>query len=180
MNTLFHSIKHITIMTYLKFNCKLYEQKYGIPMGNPLSWRLACLFLEYLESGPFKYRLPNKTTYFRYVDDILIFLSQNVKIDEIAKKNNVEPSIIIAYERESNNTLPFRDILIIKSTPTPPKRLLHSFLLPLQQKNQNRSHNWLLHESAYNTQSTIPRWRIWVHRTFPQKPKIPKILHIKG
>ena len=43
-------------------------------MGNPLSDVLACLFLEFLESGPFKYRLRINTTYFKYIDDILIFL----------------------------------------------------------------------------------------------------------
>ena len=85
-------------------------------MGNPLSGVLACLFLEFLVSGPFKYRLPSNTTYFRYIDDILIFLFQNIKIEEIAKKlNNVEPTIKFKYEKESNNTIPFLDILIINS-----------------------------------------------------------------
>ena len=55
-------------------------------MGNPLSGFQACLFLEFLESGPFKYRLPTNTTYFRYIDDILILQPQNIKIEEIAKK----------------------------------------------------------------------------------------------
>ena len=109
--------KHITnMMTYFKFNNKFYKQKYGLPMGNPLSKILACLFLEFLDSGPFKYRLPSNTTYFRYIDDILIFLPQNIKIEEIAEKlNNVEPSINFTHEKESDNTIPFLDILIIKS-----------------------------------------------------------------
>ena len=35
-----------------------------------------------------------------YVDDILIFLLQNMKIEEIAEKlNNVEPSINFFYEK---------------------------------------------------------------------------------
>ena len=85
-------------------------------MGNPLSCVLACLFQEFLESGRFKYRLSSNTTYFIYIDDILIFLPQNIKIEEIAEKlNNVEPSIILTYEKESNNTIPILDILIIKS-----------------------------------------------------------------
>ena len=58
-------------------------------------------FLEFLESGPFKYRLPINTTYFKHIDDILIFLLQNIKIEEIAEKfNNVEPSINFTYEKE--------------------------------------------------------------------------------
>ena len=52
---------------------------------------LSSLFLEFLESAPFRYRLPNNTTYFRYIDNILIFLPQNIKIEEIAERlNDVE------------------------------------------------------------------------------------------
>ena len=74
------------------------------------------LFLEFLESGSFKCRQLSNTTYFRYIDDILIFLPQNIKIEYIAEKlNNVEHSINFTYGNESNNTKPFREILIIKS-----------------------------------------------------------------
>ena len=76
-------------------------------MGNLLSGILACLFLEFLESDPFKCRLPSKTMYFRYIDDVLIFLPQNIKIEEITEKLN--------NEKESNNTILFLDMLIIKS-----------------------------------------------------------------
>ena len=86
------------------------------PLGNPLSGILAGLFLEFFDSSSFTYKLPSNTTYVRYIDDILIFLPQNIKIEEIAEKlNNVEPSINFTYEKESNNTIPFLDILIIKS-----------------------------------------------------------------
>ena len=48
MNTLIDIYKHITYMTYFKFNNKFHKQKYGLPMGKPLSSVLACLFLEFL------------------------------------------------------------------------------------------------------------------------------------
>ena len=66
---------HITNMTNFKFNNKLYKQKPGLPMGNPLRRILTDLFLEFLESGPFKCSLPSSSTCFRYIDEILIFLS---------------------------------------------------------------------------------------------------------
>ena len=72
MNPLINICQHITNITYFKFNNKFYKQKYGFPMGNPLRGILACLFLEFLESGSFKYRLPSNTS---YIDYILIFLS---------------------------------------------------------------------------------------------------------
>ena len=55
-------------------------------MGNPLSGILACLFLLFLESRTFKQRLQINTTYFRYIDDILIFLPKNIKIVENLRK----------------------------------------------------------------------------------------------
>ena len=129
INTLINISKHITNMTYFKFN-KFYKQKYGLPKGNPLSGVLACLFLEFLES--FKYRLPSNTTYSRYIDDILIFLPQNTKIEEIAEKlNNIVPSINFTYEKESNNNIPFLDILIIKSQ--------NSLTLKVYRKPTNRN-----------------------------------------
>ena len=109
-------IRLITDMTYFQFNNNFYKQKFGLPMGNPLSGVLACLFLEFLESGPFKFRLPKDAVYFRYIDDILIFLPENTKIEHIKNKlNTVEPSIKFTHETENNNSIPFLDILIIKS-----------------------------------------------------------------
>ena len=61
-------------------------------MRNPLNGVLASLFLIFLESGSFNYRVAINTTYFRYIDDILIFLPQNIKTEEITEKiNNVDP-----------------------------------------------------------------------------------------
>ena len=106
LNTLINICKHITNKTYFKSNDKFYKQKFGLPIGNLLNGVLAGLFLEILESGPFKYRVPIKATYFIYIDYILIFLPQNIKIKNIAEKlNNVEPSINFTYEKESNNTI---------------------------------------------------------------------------
>ena len=85
-------------------------------MGNPLSVVLDCLFLEFLESGPFKYRLPINITYFRYIENIHIFLPESTKLENIVEKlNNVEHSINFTNEKEANNTVPFLDILLIKS-----------------------------------------------------------------
>ena len=74
------------------------------------------VYKSYIESSLFKYRLPSNTPYFRYIEDILIFLPENIKVEEIAEKlNNIEPSISVIDEKESNSTKPLLDILIIKS-----------------------------------------------------------------
>ena len=82
-----------------------YEQKFGLPMGSLLSGVLACIYLEFLESGPFKYIIPNTVCYFRYKDNILLIYPQGLDLHSITGKlNNVEPSIKFTYELESSNT----------------------------------------------------------------------------
>ena len=50
------------------------------------------------------------------MDDILIFLPQNIKIEKIAEKlNNALPSINFIYEKKSNNIQLFLNIKIINS-----------------------------------------------------------------
>ena len=59
-------------------------------MGSPLSGVLACIYLEFLESGPFKHIIPNTAHYFRYIDDILLIYPQDLDLNSITDKlNNV-------------------------------------------------------------------------------------------
>ena len=84
-------------------------------MGSPPSRVLGCIYLEFLESGPFKYIIPNTASYFRYIENILLIYPQNLDLHSITDRlNNVESSIKFTYELESNNTLPFLDILLIR------------------------------------------------------------------
>ena len=63
-------------------------------MGSPLHGVLACISLEFLEFGPFKYIIPRNSGYFQYINDILLIYPQelnSVKITDRSK--NLEPSI---------------------------------------------------------------------------------------
>ena len=85
-------------------------------MGSPLCGVLAFLYLEFLESDPFKYIIPNTVCYFRYIDDLVLIYSQDLDLHSITDRlNNVEPSIKFTYKLEYNNTFPFLDILFIKN-----------------------------------------------------------------
>ena len=85
-------------------------------MGSPVSGVLACIYLEFLESDSFKYIIPNTACYFRYIDGILLIYPQDLDLHSIIDRlNNVEPSIKFTYELESNSTLPFLDILVIRN-----------------------------------------------------------------
>ena len=100
---------------YFQYNNIFYRQNFGLPLGPPLSGVLACIYLEFLESGPFKYIWPNTARYFRYIDDILLIWPQDLELHSITDRlDNVEPSIKFTYKLESNSNLPFLDILLIR------------------------------------------------------------------
>ena len=85
-------------------------------MGALLSGLLACIYLEFLESGPFRYIIPNTARNFSYIDDILLIYPQDLYLHSITDRlNNVEPSIRFTYELEYNGTLTFLDILLIRN-----------------------------------------------------------------
>ena len=82
-------------------------------MGSPISG-ISNFFLEFLESEPFKYNLPNDIHFVRYTDDILIIYPNKYNIEIITiKLNNIEPTIKPTHEFEKDNSLPFLDIQLI-------------------------------------------------------------------
>ena len=102
-----------TASCHFTFKDTAYTQIRGLPMGSPLSGVLACLFLEKLESGPFKSIIPRNSTYLRYIDDILLIHPRRTKIPELVSKlNSIEKSIQFTHELEKDSTLPFLDVLI--------------------------------------------------------------------
>ena len=112
-------IKICTLYTshcYFQYNNMFYKQKFGLPMGSPLSGVLACIYLEFLESGPFKYIIPNTAHYFRYINNMLLTYPQDLDLHSITDRlNYVEPSIKFTYELEYNSNLHFLNILLIRN-----------------------------------------------------------------
>ena len=105
-------------MNFFHFNNKFYVQRFGLPMGNPISCAIACLYLELLESGPFQYILPKNSHYYRYIDDALFIYPQNTNLPDLIRRlNDIEPTINFTNEKELNNCLPYLDIMIHRSTP---------------------------------------------------------------
>ena len=62
--------KLITICTlcishcYFQLNKPFYKQKFVLPVGSLLSGILTCIYLGFLDSGPFKYTIPSNSNYF--------------------------------------------------------------------------------------------------------------------
>ena len=95
------------------FNEKIYAQKFGMAMGNPLSPLLSNLYMEFFETKLLKNILPINARWFRYVDDILCIWPDNLDIDSFLNiLNSLVPSIKFTLEIERDGSLPFLDVNI--------------------------------------------------------------------
>ena len=108
-------IKICTLCTshYFQHNDTFYKQKSGLLMSSPLCAVLACIYLDFLESGPFTYLILSNSNYFRFIDEILLIYTQELNIKRVT--DNIKPPIKFTYELESTNTLGFLDVLLIRN-----------------------------------------------------------------
>nr|XP_053647873.1 uncharacterized protein LOC128699295 [Cherax quadricarinatus]XP_053647875.1 uncharacterized protein LOC128699295 [Cherax quadricarinatus]XP_053647876.1 uncharacterized protein LOC128699295 [Cherax quadricarinatus]XP_053647877.1 uncharacterized protein LOC128699295 [Cherax quadricarinatus] len=84
-------------------------------IGSPISAVLANLYMEYLESEHFANIIPSSVTWLHYVDDVLLITPTCFDVQNLqARLNAVEPVIQFTLEEESNDKLPFLDVLIHK------------------------------------------------------------------
>ena len=104
--------------TYFLFRGNIYKQRFGAAMGSPVSPVVANLYMEFLEQQAIatapvhcKPRL-----WKRYVDDILEIVNED-QVDNLTEHlNQTDPtdSIKFTYEKETNNSIPFLDTLIVR------------------------------------------------------------------
>ena len=96
--------------TYIQFKNQLYKQIFGVLLGSPISVTIANLVMETVETKALQTFQNSPTMWKRYVDDTFV----------VIKKNNLETfyehlaSIKFTLEIESNNSLPFLDVLVVK------------------------------------------------------------------
>lgn len=57
-------------------------------MGSPLSGVMACIVLEFPESGPFQNILPKQSTCFRYIDDPLLIYPSDTDLSDVVDQIN--------------------------------------------------------------------------------------------
>ena len=108
-------IKFATMDIEFSFDEVMYRQIEGIGMGNPLGSILSNIFVGYQESLLFSQTDPPKG-YRRYVDDTFaIFQSKGECLLFLEKLNKMHPSLEFTCEFESDNSLPFLDVLVQKS-----------------------------------------------------------------
>ena len=100
--------------TYFTYNGKFYKQKFGAPMGSPISPGVADLTMEIfeeemLEACP-KHLLPK--VWYRYVDDTFTVLHEYSVENFTAYLNSRNPHIQFTREVEENDHIPFLDVKV--------------------------------------------------------------------
>lgn len=102
---------------FFQFRGKYYKQTFGLSMGSKISPFLANIYISNMEE---QIKNNNKNNLFpriwaRYVDDIFVVIKERY-VDQLTNLlNNYHPKIKFTFEKESNNSLPFLDVLISKT-----------------------------------------------------------------
>ena len=84
-------------------------------MNSLLNSASVFLSIEFLKSNPFQDILFQNSKYLQYIDYAQLLDPRRTKLPNIiAKFNNIEPTIEFTFEDETNNTLNFLDIHLIR------------------------------------------------------------------
>ena len=93
----------------------MYRQIDGVAMGSPLGPALANICVGYYESKLFN-KISKPTVYCRYVDDTFSLFHKETEFQKFLNcLNSLHPSLKFTNEIETNNSLPFLDVLVTKS-----------------------------------------------------------------
>ena len=91
-----------------------FRQVDGLAMGSPPAPLLANGWLSRFEPR----MKENATLYSRYMDDILRDIEKNQIAEKLQELNSLHPALKFTIEEESNNTIPFLDMKIIRTENT--------------------------------------------------------------
>ncbi|XP_075163049.1 uncharacterized protein LOC142235673 [Haematobia irritans] len=110
----FHNILEFCLMdnNYFVYENKIYNQVFGMPMGNPLSPTIADIVLDHLIDDTLKTLEDNDINIkyiVKYVDDILAIIRKDDAREILNKLNAYHPKIQFTMETEDDNQLAYLD-----------------------------------------------------------------------
>jgi uncharacterized protein (UPF0335 family) len=118
---------------YFQFEDELYQQKDGMAMGSSLPPVVSNIFMEHFEKLVLETSDLKPAVLLRYVDDTFVVWPHGPSSlqDFLCHLNSVRPAIQFTMEVETNNNLPFLDVLVtdlstrVYRKPTHSGRYLH-------------------------------------------------------
>jgi len=108
------TIKLILDSTVFSFNNRIYKQKFGTPMGSPLSPIIASIVMDDLETRALNKLNFNIPFYYRYVDDIAMAVPCNKSKNVLEAFNSLHPRLQFTIEN-GGEKLNFLDVTIINN-----------------------------------------------------------------
>ena len=113
VNDIMELLTFVLTTTYFSFRGQIYQQKFGVAMGSPVSPIIVNLFMEHLEQRAINTAPEDlKPRYWkRYVDDVLAIIRRgkekelNQHLDSIDASGNVK----FTHEEMTDNRIPFLD-----------------------------------------------------------------------
>ena len=109
-------MKIATSSVEFSFNNCTYRQIDRVIMGSLLGPALANIFVGFYESKLFK-KISKPQIYYHYVDDTFALLQDEVDSETfLTNLNSLHTLLKFTSEKEVNQSLPFLDVLVIKST----------------------------------------------------------------
>lgn len=98
--------------TFFSFRGKYYQQTFGTAMGSPVSVTVADLVMEEIEQQAISTFDPSPRFWKRYVDDTCTALPSESVPSFHRHLNSINPHIQFTVEEESDQSLPFLDVLL--------------------------------------------------------------------
>ena len=99
---------------YLVYGKKTYQQKDGMPMGNPASPIIADIILEDLLDSCLEKLTTKPKVITKYVDDIFAIVKVGKLEETLTCLNSFHRKLQFTVERENNNKLPYLDTVVIR------------------------------------------------------------------
>lgn len=141
-----------------KFNEKYYSQIEGTAMGNPLSCLVANIFMSHFEIQAKEVLQYFPRIWLRYVDDVFAIFDKSQDLNLFVQNlNSFFPTIKFTFEVQSENKLPFLDILLIND----PTSNFLSFDIYRKPTHTNR---YILNESYHPPSQKRAAFHSMIHR----------------